>query len=423
MYHDYLARGVRAADALAAKWKRQLEELHRAFDSAQGSWLARWHSLLTPLQQMNLLYHRLRGDLDSYGDQAKYAMWSLLRLVPWIAGAVALGVLAHQGMATLRYKDADLKALGLVKDLAWGQPNSPPFKQALTDLRQAGFLERRLFYSRALVNQQDAAAISWNVDVFMHAALGLDADESRGTDLVDHFIVPQLADASQEEPRVVLLADMYGATEIANAQAEAALDRLITQALASKGADDSKTALLDALFSVARKQPTLEERCLQAFVSSGTPARDMERIARRQRWTLAGNHYVALKKQIDALPLAKRKEVEEDVLTALRILVVNDNTDAVTLSATEVNELKKSAVATLKSTGDEDGSLRQAFLTDLTKLQNRYGDLMKELVKSKKALQGEEHGEVETSFDQAVRDAGTRRGRPAGRARAALLTH
>jgi hypothetical protein len=81
--HDYLTRGIIAADRRANRWRYLLEEGARTFERA-GSVSTRWRALLPISAQIALVCRRLRGSFR-YGAQRNYALAGLARLIPALA--------------------------------------------------------------------------------------------------------------------------------------------------------------------------------------------------------------------------------------------------------------------------------------------------------------------------------------------------
>ncbi|QPF89659.1 nSTAND1 domain-containing NTPase [Bradyrhizobium commune] len=101
--HDYLTRGVAAAERRANKWRYVLEDGSKSFENA-GTSANRWRALLPASVQVRLAWERLRGNVR-YGQQQLYALASLLRLVPLAAVLVATAVGIFQ-IKHFRYEEA-----------------------------------------------------------------------------------------------------------------------------------------------------------------------------------------------------------------------------------------------------------------------------------------------------------------------------
>jgi dihydroorotate dehydrogenase len=98
--HDYLTRGVLAAERRANRWQYVLADGAKGFENA-GSLSTRWKALLPIVIQLQLAWQRIRGRFR-YGTQRSYALASLLRLVPF---AVVFLVLSVGGWQFSRWRE------------------------------------------------------------------------------------------------------------------------------------------------------------------------------------------------------------------------------------------------------------------------------------------------------------------------------
>jgi hypothetical protein len=87
--HDYLTRGVAAAERRANRWYYLLDDGAKAFQNA-GSLATQWKSLLTTGTQCRLAWEWLKGTFH-YGQQSTYALLSLARFAPLMLLLVVLG--------------------------------------------------------------------------------------------------------------------------------------------------------------------------------------------------------------------------------------------------------------------------------------------------------------------------------------------
>jgi hypothetical protein len=89
--HDYLTRGVLAADRRANRWHYLLQDGAKALANA-GSLATQWKALLPTAVQCRLVWERLKGTFR-YGQQRNYALVSLARFAPamLILAAISLG--------------------------------------------------------------------------------------------------------------------------------------------------------------------------------------------------------------------------------------------------------------------------------------------------------------------------------------------
>jgi len=80
LHHDFLCRGVIAAERQANRWHALLHERARQFGLSTGV-LRRWRTLLTPMQQIRLGLMRLSGTFR-YAEHRRFALASTLRFLP-----------------------------------------------------------------------------------------------------------------------------------------------------------------------------------------------------------------------------------------------------------------------------------------------------------------------------------------------------
>ncbi len=88
--HDYLCHGVLAAERQENRWVVVAQEGYRAFQNSGGNIWKKWQTLLSPKQQLGLLTQRVRGSF-TYENLRSYALWSLLRFVPYLAILILAG--------------------------------------------------------------------------------------------------------------------------------------------------------------------------------------------------------------------------------------------------------------------------------------------------------------------------------------------
>ena len=86
--HDYLTRGIMAAEQRANRWRYLLEDGANAFETA-GSHFMRWKAMLPIGTQFRLAWERLHGTIR-YGAQRHYALTSLVRFLPIVLLFVAV---------------------------------------------------------------------------------------------------------------------------------------------------------------------------------------------------------------------------------------------------------------------------------------------------------------------------------------------
>ena len=124
--HDYLTRGVIAAERNANQWRPMLEEGARALAEA-GTLTRCWQALLKPSEQLALLWARACGRFI-YGPYRGYASKSAARLAPY---AVLMVLIAGGGVAyaewRARERAAD-EANAILQHLLFAAMSWPPTK-------------------------------------------------------------------------------------------------------------------------------------------------------------------------------------------------------------------------------------------------------------------------------------------------------
>ena len=170
LYHDYLSRGVVAAQARANLWSNLLEENHRTFNDA-GTLASRWRALLAPSLQLRLAWERIRGRFR-YGAHATFASCSLVRFSPLlIPAAFGLGLLWFtQADQTKNQAERFVKEIGRVDNLQ----DDP----VLWEFAASSIEVRREFWREALQNPDDAERLrnENRCPLLVHATIGLDPD-------------------------------------------------------------------------------------------------------------------------------------------------------------------------------------------------------------------------------------------------------
>ena len=93
LHHDYLAQPIAEAERRANQWQVLLEEGNRSFEQAGNNLFRRWRALLGMRSQLRLWMARAASRFR-YGDHSAYALWSLVRFVPMMAGVAAAASLS-----------------------------------------------------------------------------------------------------------------------------------------------------------------------------------------------------------------------------------------------------------------------------------------------------------------------------------------
>lgn len=191
--HDYLCRGVLEAERRVNKWFALAQERCRQFEESSASLWQRWRALLSPWDQVALLFQRIRGDFE-YGRLRKFAVLSMVRFAPLL---LLLGiVLVSWRWETNRRITA--RARTLTYAIGHGITPSADEWDALWDLATS---ERklRLAFIRECLNSEDAAKrIFSRGDIAVQSAVGMD-DWLRRTILND-LITPRLVRDEKPTP-------------------------------------------------------------------------------------------------------------------------------------------------------------------------------------------------------------------------------
>jgi hypothetical protein len=252
LYHDYLSRGVLAAEQRANRWANLLRESRRTFEEAAGSLLARWHALLSPWQQIRLAWHRLRGRFR-FGEQAAFARWSLLRFAPWLLACAGVWFVADRIAEERRRQEAEVTAVALVQEVARTYENELVRGSALWRLTQSNRLTRRYFWRKVLAEKAPAAGILEKFDLAFHATIGLDPDRKERTYVVDDILAPALNRPSIDANTLRLMARLYAAAGISRDELASLLQERLLDPLANAKALDAKLTLAQALVAVPGK--------------------------------------------------------------------------------------------------------------------------------------------------------------------------
>ena len=115
LQHDFLCRGVLAAERFANRWRSILQEQAGQFKEAAGI-MHRWRALLTPWQQVQLGVARLAGKFR-YAGERRFAMLSTLRFLPFLLLLIAV-LAASAGYRV--YQDALRAERYFAAIKAWG---------------------------------------------------------------------------------------------------------------------------------------------------------------------------------------------------------------------------------------------------------------------------------------------------------------
>lgn len=168
--HDYLCRGVLAANRRTQRWSQLLRESTRAFEQAQGLW-GKWKALLVPDVQLRILWERLRERL-TYGDSRRFALASSVRMIinVWVFLIIA-------GLLYWRWYSVQESARKFLNLLEGGPPFSKEEAEALWALSRADIQVRRKFLDQIFDDRRNAGVLNrWGDGDIVHALFGLEED-------------------------------------------------------------------------------------------------------------------------------------------------------------------------------------------------------------------------------------------------------
>ena len=173
LYHDYLARAVKALERKDRKWEDHLRESAKAHERASTLW-AKWRTLLGPGRQIKTLFEKLRGKLV-YGPHAGYAQKSLPRLVlnTWCAAAAVIGL-------ALAMYWVDQRATEIVGAFNADDEMDSTEVQRVWELATSSGWVRQATMKRFLSNERYAEYFLAQQESLLQAAVGLDAELAGG---------------------------------------------------------------------------------------------------------------------------------------------------------------------------------------------------------------------------------------------------
>ena len=173
LYHDYLARAVKALERKDRKWEDHLRESAKSHERASSLW-AKWRTLLGPGRQIQILFEKLRGKLV-YGPDTGYAQESLPRLLlnTWCVGAVVIGLAAAIYWV-------DQRATEIVGAFNADDEMDSAEVQRVWDLATSSGWVRQTALKRFLSNARYAEYFLGNEEPLVQAAVGLDAELANG---------------------------------------------------------------------------------------------------------------------------------------------------------------------------------------------------------------------------------------------------
>jgi Novel STAND NTPase 1 len=197
--HDFLCRGVAAADRRANRWNSLVEERSRQYADAGPSAWQKWRALLRPQHQVVLLYQRWFGSFR-YGKSRSFATLSLLTFLPYLL-AMCLAVLGIRSERAFRARE---DAAAILASIGQSQFSPTPSEIAsLYKLSASPTSVRRSFLAQTVSNADTAERVYRRLDMVMNAAIGLDPGGAQRKYLMEKVLRPTLK--TRRSPQVIIL--------------------------------------------------------------------------------------------------------------------------------------------------------------------------------------------------------------------------
>lgn len=179
LYHDYVARPLREARRYSQRHQMRLQEGAASFRLAAG-WRARWSALLSPWEQIVLLWVRFfrRKEGVRYGVSRRFAAWSTLRFAPYalVFGiAVTAGVVFWQARAE---QERNRAVQSFVDRFSLPISDSRSLT-ALWEFARAGEAVQFGYFNRLLESEESAERLPAGLYIIEHAVVGTDLGKRR----------------------------------------------------------------------------------------------------------------------------------------------------------------------------------------------------------------------------------------------------
>jgi hypothetical protein len=180
--HDYLTRGVGAAERRASRWRYLLTDGALALANAQGRFLASWRALLPIRDQIALFFAWVRG-MHNYEGGASYAFFSLAKFLPILVCAVAVGISAWQYLQWSELRAAQTQADLIWKKLEFLRGSADFYEfQGLWQLASTSSdLVRHSFLDTFVSSPEDARKLRRHPAPIIHSLVGVNPDVRRTT--------------------------------------------------------------------------------------------------------------------------------------------------------------------------------------------------------------------------------------------------
>lgn len=188
LQHDFLCRGVLAAERHANRWRAVLQEGASRWGEAGGVF-QRWKALLSPWEQAQLAFRRLTGRLR-YGSESRFALLSTLRLLPYALLLVGIwgASFAYRGYEVEQQAE---QLLAILKTSAETEK-----ARALVSAREP---VRRKVFELAFADKKKAELALHCMPMLLHVYLGLDPTGERRNRFWARLARPALEKAPEGE--------------------------------------------------------------------------------------------------------------------------------------------------------------------------------------------------------------------------------
>lgn len=340
--HDYLTRGVSAAERRANRWHYLLEDGAKSFENA-GSLAMRWRALLPVAEQCGLAWERVRGT-HRYGQHRTYALWSLARFAPVV---VVLGAVGLAGLEYLDWQARDtaqkiwskfeFQTTGVTDadlDGAWmlaGTSDARVREHFVRHLLNSQEYARRFLRQPAMVTQ---ALTGMNPGIRERIAANLDPVLKSGgyatTDVAAVTMAIRLAKAGSVTPGWILVA----IKKVTDDDEIDALTNALETVAPQVNAEDARALVVELMRNLKRRE---DERRSTVITALATVSRQLKAEDAR---ALTAQILSGLKGTLDpdelydyAETLAAVGPKAEDALTAQIVEVFKSRTETAQLSA------------------------------------------------------------------------------------------
>lgn len=177
LHHDFLCRGVMAAERFANRWHVLLEERANQFREVGGVY-RRWRALLPPWQQVRLGLARLAGKFH-YAGERRYAVLSTLRFLPYLLLGVA-AMLALGGYGYIKDKQqAELLFSAIEGWLSQNAAGDRAGGESFRALAASSERVRWMVLGLAFADEENAGRAKDRMPSLLRLCLGLDPGGER----------------------------------------------------------------------------------------------------------------------------------------------------------------------------------------------------------------------------------------------------